>query len=268
MRMHLLTPSLFALLLAGSSASAQIKLPVFTDEKQGLKNVVFSEATEASDFRHGRLVRVTPVGQKEPIQGILVRTDGKTGRIYVRTEPGAPPRIFTDKEIAKVEKGMIKHVGYQEDVTRPEIQPMVIMNGPRRTVTYSASTLSPGELSLLREMEASENALANLEFVASRGEIVQNLDIAVLAEHRNTQALQNELLWRQIYSRFELRPYPLPIDPVTANTSAVRQGTSVMPVLSVAPEQMAKARQAYESARTRAIFESGRLVAVVVEDGK
>jgi hypothetical protein len=267
MRMQILTPSLFALLLAGSSASAQIKLPVFTEEPQGLKNVVFSDAGEARDFRHGRLVRVTPVGQKEAIQGILVRTDGKSGRIYVRTEPGAPPRVFTDKEIAKIEKGSIKLASHQEDVFQPEIRPIVIMNGSRRTVNYSAPTLSPGELSILRELEASENALAKLEFTASRGEIVQNLDIAILAEHRDSQAMQNELLWRQIYSRFELRPYPLPIRPVTANTTAVREGASVMPVLSVPPEQLSKARQAYETAQNRAIFESGRLVAVV-DEGK
>jgi ribonucleoside-diphosphate reductase alpha chain len=51
-------------------------------------------------------VRVTLTGQKEPIQGILVRTDGKSGRIYVRTEPGAPPRVFAEKDIAKIEKAL------------------------------------------------------------------------------------------------------------------------------------------------------------------
>jgi len=76
--------------LAASSASAQIKLPIFNEGSDNVKNVVFADAGEARDFQHGRLVRVTLKG--EAVRGTLVRVDGKSGRIFVRTQPGSPPR--------------------------------------------------------------------------------------------------------------------------------------------------------------------------------
>jgi len=167
------------------------------------------------------------------------------------------------KDITKIEKGTIKQVAYTQDVTTPEIQSMVITNGGRRTVTYAAPTLSPGELSILRELEASENTLQDMEHTVARAQLAQDLELGIQAEHRIAQALQNELYWRQIYDRYETRRMPWAV-PISANTSSVRPAAAP----PISPEAMQKARQNYLTAQNRLVYESGNLVAVIPDDAK
>ena len=267
MKLHLLVPSLIALCLAGGSAHAQIKLPIFDGGGDNLKNVVFTDVSKASDFQHGRLVRVTVKGSDKPVQGILVRVDGKTERIFVRTQPGTVPRAFDAKDITKVEKGTIKQVNFAQDVTRPEIQPMEIVNGQRRTISYAASTLSPSELSILRDLEASENALQNMEVLATRAQMAQDIELGIQAEHLRTQKLQNELLWQNIYSFYRPRYMPW-FAPVTANTSSVQAGGAAVATASATADALAKARQNVASSQHRLVYEGSTLVAVIPDESK
>jgi len=267
MKMHLFAPAVFAFFLAGSSAYGQIKLPVFSEGSEGVKNVVFLDATQPKDFQHGHLVRIQPKGSDKAIQGILVRVDGKSERVFVRTQPGALPRAFDAKDITKFEKGTIKQVGFTQDIVRPEIQPMVIANGVRRTVSYSAPTLSPSELAVLRELEASENNLQTMEVSAARAQMTQDIEFGIQAEHLKTQQFQNELLWRQIYSRYNPRYMPW-YAPVTANTSSVQAPGATSATVAVTSEILTKARQNAASVQNRLIYESGQLVAVIPDDAK
>jgi hypothetical protein len=195
-----------------------------------------------------------------------------------------PPRAFAvdDVNIKKVEKVGIKQVAYTEvngikkqavqveDVYEPEIQPVVIINGNKRTVSYVAPTLSPGEKDYLVRMEAAENELGRLEYLAERQARVLDTDIAIQGEALKTQELLNLWLWKHSEQRFfgAGAIQGLPGQLMTALPSAIRQGPTVFPNLPIASDALAKAREAFSLAHGHTVFENGRLVAVVLDDPK
>src|SRR5207249_2492668 len=105
MRHSIVFASLLLLTWTSGRLTAQVRLPVVDDDRAALKNVHFEEAAAPFDLRHGRLVRVNMNSEGKTVEGILVRVDNKNGRVYVRTEPGSPPRAFDVKHIQKIEKG-------------------------------------------------------------------------------------------------------------------------------------------------------------------
>ena len=227
------TVSLALLLLAiyPMSVRAQVKLPVFDDVKEKSKAVVFQDATAPDDYRHGNRLRVTLNGGTQ-INGILVRTSPNKQQIYVRTQPGSPPRAIALSDIKRVEKGVIKEVGFAGDVTVPEIQELVIYNGAKRTVTYRASTLSSSELSQLGDLEAAENEMARLEFLTGLEERVLKNDIANQREQRKTRELVNQLL----VQRLNYDPYEYGVLRAPANAASwVPAGAPIGPAFSLDP---------------------------------
>ncbi len=288
MRPHILLVALVMLFASSTWVDAQIKLPVFEDERPGLKNVVYKDASGAGDFQHGRLVRLTMNGDST-VKGILVRTDRKNGRVFVRTEAGAAPVIVSVKDVKKMEKGVIREVSFDDDVYQPEIQQLVIFNSGKKSVRYIAPTLSSGEMARLTEMEAAENELARLEYLASVEERVLENDVAMQAAQRRTQELISQILWRQMapsaYNAnvpptgvyvgssqansgqpFVAEPWPNFPNFGATPLPFVRMGAAVFPRLPVSSDALVSARRNFMVAQNFAIFERGRLVAVIAEE--
>src|SRR5438876_788530 len=93
---------------AGSgSLCAQIKLAVFDpsagEPASGIKGVAFEPAKEAADFKHGTLLALT-LKDGTKVIGTMVRSEPKTKRIFVRTNPGAVPVAYTEADLKQVEK--------------------------------------------------------------------------------------------------------------------------------------------------------------------
>jgi hypothetical protein len=279
---------LFGLALAPAGARAQIKLPVFEDDGGPIKNVVYQEA-KGGDLQHGKLLNVTLKGD-QTVKGTLVRVDRNAKVIYLRTEPGAKPRAIKQDDITKVDKGVIKQASFSQDARAPEIRPLIIINGGKKTVSYDAPSLSPGEQAQLRELEAAENEYARIESqVNFQNQVLEN-DIALQAGQVRAQELMNELLQKReipggyansvaatpFYSNYGYNFIPtigngfeyaskfIPASYQTTPLPMVRAGT-VFPNLTVPPEALSKARQSLATAQNRAVFENGRLVAFIAD---
>ncbi len=284
MRLHVLTVVLMGLAVAPGWARAQIKLPVFEDDAGALKKIVFEEAAQRSDFQHGKMLRVTLTGAEgKTVKGILVRVDPQKGRIFLRTAPGSAPAAIAEKDIKRVDKGVIKEVGFKQDYAQPEIHAAVIINGTKRTVSYDAPTLSAGERSYLRRLETADHEVTRLEHLAAHEAKVLEGDIAIQNEQRKTQELLNTLLFNynlQVYGAESLPQTPLIGGPLpwlaggaapwagvlTTLPSALRQGPTVFPGLPVTQEALAKARESQALVQGRGVYEDGRLVAVVLDE--
>ena len=283
MRLHILTAVLIGGGILPGLAQAQISHPIFKGEPGAEQNVVYKPADQASDLQHGKKLRVTL--NNSEISGIVVRVDKATRKIYLRTEPGSPPQAFSvdDVNIKKVEKVAIKQVAFRDDrgirkqemvlqdIYQPEIQQIEIRNGNKRTISYVAPTLSPGEKEYLVRMEAAENELGRLEGLVARQDQVLDTDIAIQAETLRTQELLNVLLWKHeqgYFWGFGGANLPWPGALVTALPSAARVGPTVFPNLPVASDALVKAQNAFAVAQSHAYLEEGRLVAVVVDEPK
>jgi hypothetical protein len=289
MRLSMLTAVVAGLSLFPGWAQAQIKLPVYAEDKANSKNVVFQEATRRDDFQHGKMLAVTLTGAKEPVRGVLVRVDRTNGRIYLRTKPGSAPRAISESEIKRVEKGVIQEAAFKGDVTAPEIEPFVIYNGARKTVSYLAPTLSPGEIARLRELEAAENEMARLESLATLERRVLETEIAIQTGQEKMLNLVTDLLWKQqgptanspMFAPFGTYPlfvgfpsvqqivydqWPSSTNFAAASLPMVRQGTTAIPNTSPTADSLGKARQSYAAAQRNAVIEDGRLIAVITEN--
>ena len=281
---HLARP-LISIATACDQLHAQIKLPIFEEDNGKLQRVVFQEAGERSDFQHGKLLRITLNGDKEAlINGILVRIDQKNKRIYLRTEPGMPPKMITLAEIKSVDKGVIREVNFKGDVSVPEILRLEIFNGSRRTVSFNAPTLSPEETNQLLELEQAENELARLENFANaeRQDVLTNRMGALQIER---QQLLNDLLRQQlttstyyvnpIYtaSRPGIMPLSFPLEflldsltsrpPLSTLSTPPVQDSVVVTAKTEFAGTLSAARHNLALLRSRAVYEKGQLVAVV-----
>jgi len=300
MRHSILIGSLVVLASLPQLATAQIKLPVFDESNAKLRDVVYQEATQSQDLKHGTLVRVALDDKsKDGIQGVLVRTDASKGKIYVRTQPGAQPQALDISRIKRLDKGVIKEVADKGNpggnVVVPEIQQIEIVNGARRTIAYYGPTLSPQEIAVLEEMQSSENELNRLESMARVREGAIENDLALQREQRRTRQLVNLLIAQQ------LNPFPtnvvnglnapvanwgwpdsfgyyyrpattqsnlLPETILTALAASppVRMDQVTTQSLTVDEGQLTNARRHYTTLQRRGINENGRLVAVIVNE--
>jgi len=270
--------TLFAIL--PSAAQAQIKLPVFTDEKARFENVSFQEATLRDDFQHGRVMRITLKSDKDnPIKGVLVRTDRKNDRIYVRTEAGATPRAIALNDIHAIEKGVIRNVSDdRREFTMPEIQTLEIYNGLRRSSTIVAPTLSSSEIARLQEYEAAANEMARVDALTRLEERTLENEVAMQEQQRRVQELITYMMWRRVWTLDYLPHQGIFLDPLVfaalnrqvlvGPAPVVVQPAAVAPTATtrvrlIDAETVAAARKRYVAAQSYVLIENGRLIAVL-----
>jgi len=300
MRHSILVASLVVLASLPQWATAQIKLPVFDESNAKLRDVVYQEATQSQDLKHGTLVRVALDDKsKDGIQGVLVRTDSSKGKIYVRTQPGAQPQALDISRIKRLDKGVIKEVADKGasggNVVVPEIQQIEIVNGAKRTISYYAPTLSQQEIAVLEEMQSSENELSRLESMARVREGAIENDLAIQREQRRTRQLVNLLIAQQLNpfptnvvnglnaplpnwgwpdgfgyyyrpARNDSNLLPETILTALAASPPVRMDQVTTQSLTVDEGQLTSARRHYMTLQRRGISENGRLVAVIVNE--
>ncbi|HZZ77106.1 MAG TPA: hypothetical protein VFE62_01225 [Gemmataceae bacterium] len=294
-------PLLASLVIAAccaSQAQAQIKLPVFDESKGSLKEITYKETTDAKDFQHGKLVRITMKDGSQK-DGVLVRTDAAKNMVYVRTKAGDLPVAVSANDIKSYAKGTIRTVSTDSDVVRPEIEMLVIYNGAKKTVTFRAPTLSPTELKQLEEIQAAESEYDRLERLARIDDQAITDDAASRSENRKTREMLNMLLLDQVelngylntpegrtfyWPRWTGYGYSSPYGygygfgygggygmagAASAQIGNVRAAYQPPPVTPYTPvvsrEALTKARQAYETAVSHGVYQNGQLVAVVVD---
>jgi hypothetical protein len=282
MRCCILLTVLCFLAAAPSALHAQIKNAIFDENKDQLKNVTYKEATTGSDFRHGKLMKVT-MNDNSTVTGTLVRVDRTNDRLYVRTAPGAMPKAIALNDIKRVDKAVIKQVNFEGDASYPEIQQTVIYNGLRKSVSYVAPSLSPSETARLNELAAAENEVARLEYATRQEDVLRDADFDLQLEQRRTQEILNHLLWRQFevggyftVPRFDplyggynptSAAFPWPVAPAIGPYAPIATTQAV--VVNRTPisyETVAKARQNLVALQSRAIVENGQVIAVIAED--
>jgi hypothetical protein len=148
---------------------------------------------------HGDWVRVTPKGG-EPITGVFVWSDPKTGKLYIRRKAGTAPVAVPARDgvIDRIrpavdgdEKGGVipPVLGYEKPASDPgyEIHTMTVRNGPYTTTYYYDSSLSPGEQDQLGAIEKAGSA------VVQKGTLVESLrkSLEYAANDSGTTVVQN-----------------------------------------------------------------------------
>jgi hypothetical protein len=270
-----------------------VALPVGAQEKKTAKPTMeqkFKAGNPKEDSRHGQPVEITTDDGKK-VTGTVVRADAT--RVFVRTQTGAAPQVVAKKDIKnyqklveyKLSKDGLALLATESDVIQPEIQGVVIVNGGRRTLTYSAPNLSPGELSLLQNIQSAEDDLYRLERMADRENQVMENVLAIQDEQRKSielvnryqdllnimvkQRADNPFWWHDQYyfAYYGVPPYQM-YAPTLAQPYPIiqQQGPIVMPDVKVSHESLAKARQNLASLQAQTVYERSRLVAVVVKD--
>jgi len=97
-----------ALALSTSAATAQIKFANFSPTENGPaaeKSVVFEEAKDRADLKHGTLVTLNLMDGTKVI-GHVVRFDDKHNRLYVRTKPSQAPVAFEEQNLRQIAKAV------------------------------------------------------------------------------------------------------------------------------------------------------------------
>ncbi len=247
---------------------AQIKLLPWDPEPPKFEGVVFVPPEKVAEYKHGSLISVTLKNEEAKITGTLVRVDKKARRLFVRTEPGTPPKAIDDKDIKDIRIGVkeIRPAGGQKpNVYQPEIHKLTIRNGIRTSVAYYATTVSPGELTLIEEIEKVENEVARLEHFYERNVAALEGEMAIQGERNKSHELINHLLQQQILDVFSLGR-----STNTFNWLNVQheQGNLLQFFLAMPPNALTKARENLRTALNRAVYEEGRIVAVVLEEPK
>lgn len=228
-----------------------------------VKFVAFKPET-GNDLRHGLSVSLTVKGNTQPIAGTVVRYDQKTNQIYLRTSPGAAPVAIAQKDIVKAEKKVSDKVqfaadGASPDITVDEIQTLEIINGTRRTVSYYAPTLSPGELTQLSSLQSAENEIARLNYLADlQNQVLNNALALQTGQRKRTEMLNQRLLTEPLVWGTHIPGYGY-------GPSTIVPPAPISPNVTIAPESkdISAARQNLQAAQSRAVFERGRLVAVI-----
>jgi len=288
MRVAIISALLF---LAGFTAPlrAQVKLPIFDESDNKVQNVTFHDATEAGDYKHGKLLRITLNSDPhDTIKGTLVRTDPTKKILYVRTQPGSPPRAIAVGDIKRVEKGTIQQASYRSEATAPEIHELAIYNGGIKTVAYRAPDLSPQEVAVLDRMESAQNELARQKRLARMQESVLANELALQTADRETREIVNRLLEQRLAYYGLERPLldrtgralalanaaPFGGDPwapeliitQTSPAQVINFGPAVTPKIPTTVDAVAQARSAWLGFQSRAVYENGQLVAVIVPE--
>jgi hypothetical protein len=189
------------------------------------------------------------------------------------------------KDVDSIELGLV--ADGTKPAIDPEIQAIEFINGSRRTVTYSAPSLSPGEMSILQNLQDAETELARLEQARDRENQVIDNAVSLQSEQLRTIALRNHYqgLMNAYFGRMAQRTtYWSWWDPDYAvsglngwqspnwglyysrpQPNVIEAGPPiVMPTITPVPQDsLAKARQNVLALRGQTVYEQNRLVAVV-----
>jgi hypothetical protein len=271
---HAKALSLIALLAAASSvAQAQVK---FADLKAGAqaKDVFFEPAKQLP--AHGTLVALE-LANGDKVQGHVVRFDLGANELFLRTKPGTAPLVFAGNNIKQMQVASRPgEKGVRQIIVAPEIFTQVIYNGTQRSVAFASNVLSPGERDLLARLQKAENDCAALVHQRDQRELAVAQDMALQEEQVKTQRLINQTLRNENSINY---PYP-PATPDAAGLLTLRAFRGVWTILPQVvpsavgvvnalpvPDAKAMAECQAELARlqSQAVYENGRLVAVVVK---
>jgi hypothetical protein len=119
-------------------------------------------------MKHGEFVTVTAKGM-DPISGVFVWADPKSGKVYIRQKAGMPPIAVPGRDIEKIrpaagapDKGGVKPAIEGEAQAAPgnEIHTMTIQDGPNTRTYFFDSSLSPAERDQLGAIERAGTDLA------------------------------------------------------------------------------------------------------------
>jgi len=278
MRSH--SPAVVLLLWCGlvcaQPAQAQTKQPV---AEAPAPKLVYEQAAQPQDLKHGTLIALTLDDESATkLTGTLVRWDNAKKRLFVRSEAQVAPKAVEVQRIKRFEIAATKRTASADGIqlaafreaairVQPEIHRMAIYQGAAPEVHYFAPRLSEGEQTRLTELEEAENELARLEAVQVENAVAREANARWRAERMRTLQLLNSLLFQQVETPYP--PYPYPPYPRWLSGAVVQLQIDEPPPppmeKAVNPEVLARARAKVREVQSRAVYEEGRLIAVVTD---
>jgi hypothetical protein len=261
--------------LAGSVQTQEKFIgPFDPDASKGAAPGVSYQPAKPADFKHGARLQLT-LKNDTKVTGTLVRLDRKNQSYVLRTAPGTAPVAYPHNEVKNVERIVIREA--VDAGSQPEIVRQVIINGNRRTVSYYSEVVSPGEREALEQMAKAENELIALEEREDLREAAVNAERAMQAELLQTQreinfALQLVNRIQPVYLVENHQEYPIVLHNPHRETIVHFRGLSPREINwsegppAVSSEALSKAREAVRVSSNRAIYEDGRLIAVVYNE--
>ena len=291
---------------AGAQGVVVKKKVVSADQYQKMTEDATRGVLSGEALHNGDLVSIRRKGQEGRLNGTFVYEDGKNNRILVRPKAGATPVAVPLKDIEEIDrimpasteggKGGVRFASDEAAAARGEIHVLEVFNGPVKEVRYYGANLSPAEKQELAALQKAANDLAADQEAAARLErTLQEQPTPVeqaYQQQRAAQAAANT----QSYFAFENYNYAnggmnfggnyLFPSPLLGGMPLISMSLPTPPSLLVPPaplppssqadllkavqsarERVDHARQAYQTARSRAITdESGSIVAVRLDE--
>jgi hypothetical protein len=260
-----------SLVCSVGTAHAQFKFPTPAASKAA-KDVTFEQVKDTADLKHGTLVSVE-LNNGDKVTGNVVRFDAKSNTVFVRTAAGKAPVAVAESDVKKMDKGVRQTPKGARNVVNPEIFQQVGVNGTHRTVTYSSKVLSPAEREVLEQLQKAENARATLAHHDDLRDRAMNQELAVADERVKMQRLINQTLQWENWVNYPYPPatiYDAGHRTLNAYKGVISVLPPVMPLAGVAamipvvePQAMANALKAWADLQKKAVYEDGRLIAVI-----
>jgi hypothetical protein len=231
---------------------------------------------------HGDAVTITRKAGAAKVSGVFVYADEKSGRIFVRPQPGQPPVAVVARDIDKIDritpasgradKGGIRPAIDTGATPAPtyEIHEMRGYNGPYMAVYFDGSSVSAEERKRLLAIEqGSTDVVRKSVLVASLRQAIQEA-VSELTTTDYGNIPYNALPYYPMaypvfYSGNILFIVPAPI--VDTRRDVTNSLAKLTKSLSEAEVALATARKNYDVARNWAVYEpGGHIVAVRLED--
>jgi hypothetical protein len=241
---HALVLSLSALLAGWAGyARAQVK---FADLSPAQKN----------NLRNGSLVSLE-LDNGTKVKGRVVRIDMPTDRIFLRIHAGEAPVPYAGNDIRKIEPA----TGVP---AQPEIHQQVIYNGAERSVVYTSSVLSPAERDVLARLQKAQDNMQAVVHSRERHESALAMETTFQEERLRTQRLINLTLMNENSASCPYLPCYKSL--IIAWPQMI---PAAAPMVDRAPppdpQALSKAREDLARLQDMAVYDSGRLVAVIVK---
>jgi hypothetical protein len=241
---------------------------------------------------HGDVVTIKRKAGQDSVSGVFVRADPRSGRLFVRPQPGQAPVAVATNDIEKVDRitptlgrpgngGIRPAIGNDERPTPTyEIHELEVRNGPYSKFYYYDSSLSPSERQLLM---AISRASADVEAKGQQVDLVSRMLHEAIAErvaprlpvvlaadafpyaYPQILIVENPLTANPVYLVGYSAVVPTPV--VVKRWASAESLADLSKNLRDAEAAFAEARKVYETARERAIYEpAGHIIAVRLED--
>lgn len=291
------------LLLATAALPAQQKAGpvvkkkvVSADEYRKLRAAAEARpAAGENTLKHGDFVTLSRRAGGR-LSGVVVYAEQASDRLFVRPRSGAAPVAVSLKDVTEIERIV---PAASTGASEAEITPLEIFNGAVRTVHFFAPTLSPGEKEQLRDLESAANKLAEQQNLA---ELVEEQMARGLSDDETGAVTVTQrggfggglpygfgygggggYPYMSFVPFYRYLPYSLSYWPfvnyfpmyygaggvggqstvVVQRPSREETQANLMKQYDRLTESLGKARQSYDSARRRAVFDDeGRLIAV------